>query len=127
MGVGDNERVLNAPTRHLERVFGDGSVLIDNVRYPVFLNRVAQAPTITRVLTTDANWTEVFSNETKIVKWRISELNGNDIYYAYEASPGNNHSIAYGWEAQNTGPGAMYVKRPGGDNIDVRVEIWKFD
>lgn len=127
MGVGDRETILNKPTRHLERVFGDGSVLIDGVRYPVFLNRIPKAPTITTVTTTTANWTALITGKSKIVMWRIAELNGNDIHYAYKAVPGDNFSVAFGWESQNTSPTAIYIKRPAGDNITVKIEYWEYD
>jgi len=127
MGQGDNENILNPPTRHLERVFGDGSVILDGVRYPVFLNRVAKSPVISSVTTSGAGWTELISSQTKIVKWRISELIGRVIHYAYQDNPGSNFSVAFGWEAQNTGPSAIFIRRPENEDITVKLELWTFD
>lgn len=127
MGLGDRLTVLNPPTRSLERVFGDGKVFVDGVQYPVIITRVAKAPTITSVTTTDANWTALITSQTKIVQWRICELNGNDIHYAFTASPGDNFSVAFGWVSQATSPAAIYIKRPGNDNITVKLEYWLMD
>lgn len=128
MGIGDNERILNKPTRHLERVFGDGSVLIEGVRYPVFMNVTAKAPTIDSTSLSTDDWTAIVTVQTKIVKWRLSEINGDDFWYAFVASPGDNFSIAYAWEAQNTGPAAIYVRRPtGASTLTIKSEIWTYD
>ena len=57
----NNEKIITTPTRHLERVFGDGSVVIDGTRYPVFLNRVAGTVTISSVA---VSYTHLRAHET---------------------------------------------------------------
>jgi len=82
-------------------------------------------PTITTVTTTNANWTALATGLTNVLKWRISELGGNDFHYAYEAAPGNNFSVGFGWVSYDTAPTAIYFKRPSTANVTLKLEIWK--
>lgn len=82
-------------------------------------------PTIVSVATTNANWTALATGLTNVLTWRISELNGDDIHYAYVVAPGNNFSVAFGWAAMQTSPSAIYIKRPATDNITVKLETWE--
>lgn len=81
-------------------------------------------PTITTVTTTDANWTALATGLTGILHWKICELNGGDIHYAFVAAPGDNFSIAYGVTAEDTGLTDIYIKRPATNNITVKLEYW---
>ena len=81
-------------------------------------------PTITTLTTANANWIALATGLTGLLEWKISELNGNDFYYAYESSPGNNFSVGFGWVSQQTAPTAIYIKRPGASNITVKLEQW---
>jgi len=81
-------------------------------------------PTISTVTTVNANWTPLATGLTGILMWRISELNGNDFHYAYEAAPGNNFSVAFGWVLFSTSPSAIHIKRPAGTNITIKFERW---
>ena len=81
-------------------------------------------PTIVSVTTTDANWTALATGLTGVLKWRISELTGDDIHYAYVAAPGSNFSVGFGWVAWDTDISAIYIKRPAGNNITVKLEYW---
>ena len=80
--------------------------------------------TISTVTTTDANWTALGTGLTNVLSWKISELNGDDIHYAFEAVPGNNFSVAFGWWADKTAISAIYIKRPAGADITVKLEVW---
>jgi len=82
-------------------------------------------PTISSIVTTDANWTAVATGLTNVLEWRLTELNGNDFHYAYEAVPGDNFSVGFGWVGMQTEVTSIYVKRPGTGNITMKLEIWK--
>lgn len=81
-------------------------------------------PTITTVTTANANWTALATGLTDVLTWRISELNGDNVHYAYVVAPGNNFSVAFGWVSMHTSPTNIYIKRPAGDNITVKLETW---
>ncbi len=81
-------------------------------------------PTITTVTTTDANWTLLASGLSGVLHWKISELNGGDIHYAFVVAPGNNFSVAFGVTAEDTDLTAIYIKRPADANITVKLEYW---
>ena len=81
-------------------------------------------PTITSVTTTNANWTVVATGLSSILQWRVSELAGNDFYYAYVAAPGDNFNVGFGWISYQTPLSALYVQRTGTDNITVKFERW---
>ena len=81
-------------------------------------------PTITSVATTTANWTAVATGLSNVLQWRLSELNGNDFYYAYVAAPGDNFNVGFGWISYQAPLSALYVKRTGGDDITVKLEYW---
>ncbi len=81
-------------------------------------------PTISSVATTDGSWTVIETGLTDIVKWRLSELNGNPFHYAYVAAPGDNFNVGFGWVSYETAPTAIYVKRPGSSNITIKFEKW---
>jgi uncharacterized membrane protein YjdF len=79
---------------------------------------------ISSVTTTDANWTLTATGLVDILSWRLSELNGNDFHYAFEAVPGDNFSVAYGWVGDQTNPVSIYIKRPSTGNVTVKFERW---
>lgn len=129
MGVGDTETIVTKPTRSVERVLGDGSIKIDGVRYPVFIPKpssitLPSTPTIISVATTDGSWTEVATGLTGVILWQLTELNGNDIQYAFVVAPGDNFSMAFGGVTQETNLNALYVRRPTSSNITVKLERW---
>ena len=83
-------------------------------------------PTISSVTTTDGNWTLLASGLTNVFQWRISELTGDNIQYAYVAVPGENFSVAFGWESQISPITDIYIRRSGSNNITVKLERWAF-
>lgn len=86
---------------------------------------IPTTPTISTVTTTDANWTAVATGITGMLVWRLTELVGGDFHYAYEAAPGNNFQVGFGWVSYNTCPSAIYIKRPGSTNITIKFEKWE--
>jgi len=83
-------------------------------------------PTISSVTTATAAWTPLATGLTNLVKWRLSELNGNPFHYAYVAAPGNNFNVGFGWVSYETAPTTIYIKRPGSSNITIKFEKWSF-
>ena len=81
-------------------------------------------PEISTVTTTDTSWVPVATGLTGLVKWRLSELNGNPFHYAYVAAPGNDFNVGFGWVSYETAPTAIYIKRPGSSNITIKFEKW---
>ena len=81
-------------------------------------------PTILRVKTSNANWTPLATGLTGVLNWKVTELNGNNFYYAYVVAPGNNFSVGFGWISFNTGLTDIHIKRPAGTDVDCRLERW---
>ena len=124
----NKETIISGPTRHLERVIGDGSIKIQGTRYPVFVKRVpVGAPTIVSVATTNGNWTALATGLTNVIMWRIAEISGNNVRYAFSASPGDAWSVAFGWISFETDLSDIYIQRPGNEDITVKLEYWTRD
>lgn len=81
-------------------------------------------PVISSTPTINANWTVVATGLTNILEWRLTELNGNDFQYAYVAAPGDNFQVGFGWVSYLTSPLALYIRRPGDDDVVIKFERW---
>lgn len=80
--------------------------------------------TITSQTLNDANWTALATGLSGVVKWRISELNGDDFYYAYTNNPGDNFMVGWGWVSYDTDISQIYVKKPSGTSRTLKFERW---
>ena len=110
---------------HVSTLLAKVSRKFSQLFYLATIEARPSTPTITSVTTSDANWTALGTNLTDVLKWRISELTGDDIHYAYVAAPGSNFSVGFGWVSMDTSISNIYFKRPAGNNITVKLEIWK--
>jgi len=128
MGQGDTETILAKPTRSTERVLGDGSVLIGNTRYPVFISRVADIPVIANTELSTDNWTQIASSLTNVVMWDLSERGGDELQYAYVAAPGDDYKTLFGWKSFATSLTDLWVRRkPGSPTLNAQLEYWQYD
>ncbi len=99
---------------------------LERLKSLYYLATIAIRPTtfvITTLTTTNANWVALATGLTGVLSWKATELNGNDFYYAYVASPGNNFMVGFGVISYDAAPTAIYVKRPGASDITVKLEI----
>lgn len=83
-----------------------------------------KTPVISSTALSTDNWTIVASGLTGVVSWRLSELGGNDFYYAFVLAPGDNFSVAFGWVAQGSGVTNIYAKRVGSNTLTIKAEVW---
>lgn len=123
MAVGTRKRTQ--AFEHVSTGLTKATIILGGEEYLAQIALKPSTPTISSVTTTDGNWTIVASGLTDILEWRLSELNGNDFDYAFEAAPGNNFSVAFGWVGQMTNPSAIYIKRKTSDNITIKFERWQ--
>ena len=127
MGVGDIEKIITRPTRHLERLMGDGSVKVDLTRYPVIITKahVGSVPgtvAITNVNISDNEWTPITTGLSDVIFWRLSERKGANFDYRYVTS--GDFMSAFGEVKMDTSIPAIYVKRQGDTTLSIQAEVW---
>lgn len=109
---------------HGHTLLGD-LILIDDDGLPYLSIKPLRPSTvvITSHTVTDSAWATLASGLVGVLKWKISEYNGNDILYTFEAVPGDNYSVAFGWAGDETAITEIYARSKSG-NITVKLEIW---
>ena len=118
--------VKNPPLRTTERVLGSAAEYRNTYLHPVFLTYKPSTVAVYNVATTDATWTRIptaGTTLTNVVYWKLTERDGNDFYYAYEAAP-SAFVTGFGYVSFNTEISAIWVQRPAGDNINMQLEIF---
>ena len=110
---------------HRDTLLAEYGIKIGDEKYLVMMPLTPTTPTITSVATAGAGWTLLATGLTNVVRWKISELDGNDIHYAFVAAPGDNFSVAFGWWQDSSSPTSIYVKRAASNDITVKLELWR--
>ena len=92
-------------------------------KYLYFFGIRPSTVTIVNKSTSGSGWTAVTTGLTGVLAWKLNEKNRNTFRYAYESSP-STFMTAFGSIQRDTDISAVYVKRIGGTNIDMELEIW---
>ena len=106
---------------HRDTTLTEYGITINGEKYIAMIPITPTTPTIDSVDTTDGSWTLVKADFTNVIRWRLTELNGNDFHYAYVAAPGDNFDVGFGWVEDNSAPPGLYVKRTTEDNITMKI------
>ncbi len=109
---------------HRDTLIANATIKLGGEDYLATIQVLPSTPVIVTVTTTDANWTALATGLSGVLRWKIMELNGDNIHYAYVAAPGDNFAVAFGWCGDNTDLQNIYIKRPATANITVKLEIW---
>lgn len=110
---------------HRDTLLAEYGIKIGEEKYLVMIPISASTPTISSTTTTTANWIPIATDLSTVIKWRITELSGNDFWYAYVAAPGDNFDVGFGWVEDNTSPSGIYIKRPTDKNITIKLTLWR--
>jgi len=81
-------------------------------------------PTIVNEAIADDLWHAVATGLTNVLEWRLSERNGNDFYFAFEAAPAT-YATAFGWVGGQTGISAIYAKRKNAVANTIELLYWE--
>jgi len=79
--------------------------------------------TIYNVSTAGAGWTAIATGLTGVLAWKLTEEGGNEFDYAFSAVPAT-YMTTYGDLQRDTALSDIYVRRRGGTDIDLQLEVW---
>ena len=119
-------RLLQGEHLHRDNQLGRYTIRLGGVDYLAMIDiksAVNTTPTIYNVSTTDANWTAIGTGLSNVVSWRLSELNGNDFWFAFTAAPAT-FMTGFGWVGDNTSISEIYCKRPASADISMQLLVW---
>ena len=102
------------------------SVVIQKEGGEYYFSIIAIRPstvTIYNVATAGAGWTEIAAGLTGVLSWKLTEELGTEFDYAFVAAPAT-YMTSYGDLQRDTALTALYVRRRGGVDINLQLEVW---
>jgi len=121
MSIGSRKHLTNIP--HQCEGIAELSIRIGGNDYAGIIALRPTTVTIYNQATSGTGWVAIATGLTNVMNWRLSEKDGKDFDYAFEAAPAT-FATAWGWVSNQTEITAIYARRKGSADINLQLEVW---